>query len=177
MRRRLALLLAPLVGAATLGALVLTGPTASAYGRKAQWQIGFSANCNNPTICGQDGLGGFWGWAEFDSDNTADAQLTGCGHLVGPHIPGTSGAGHYSDEVDGWFIAPGSTGLDDFWIESETATFTGHGPPVTVFDPFPPYPMDTGIPAVAGHYSTAELFEFTAPGVSFQAQVVQIPGH
>ncbi len=176
MRRRLASILAPLTLLATMGGAVLTAPAAHAYGPLAQWQIGFSANCDNPKLCGQDGLGGFWGWAEFDTDNTADAQLTGCGHLQGPPIPGSTGAGHYSDEVDGWFIAPGITGLDDFWIESETATFTGHGPPVTVFDPFPPYPSDTGIPAMAGHYSTAQLFGFTGPGVSFQAQVVQIPG-
>ena len=161
---------------ATISGVLLTSAPAQAYGPKAQWQIGLSANCNNPLVCGQDALGGFWGWAEFDSDNTGDAQLAGCNHLVGPHVPGTSGAGHFSDEIDGWFIAPGSSGLDDFWIESETATFTGHGPPVTVFDPDPPYPMDTGIPAAPGHYSTAELLGFTAPGVSFQAQVVQIPG-
>ncbi len=115
MRRRLASILAPLTLLATMGGAVLTAPAAHAYGPLAQWQIGFSANCDNPKLCGQDGLGGFWSWAEFDTDNTADAQLTGCGHLQGPPIPGSTGAGHYSDEVDGWFIAPGITGLSSRW--------------------------------------------------------------
>src|SRR5258708_20157942 len=56
-------------------------PSARAYGQLAQWQIGLSFNCNNVAICGANGLGGFWGWAEFDSHNTPDAQVTGCGHL------------------------------------------------------------------------------------------------
>jgi hypothetical protein len=38
--------------------------------------------------CGADGLGGFWGWVEFDRSTTTgaitgDAQLTGCGHFRG----------------------------------------------------------------------------------------------
>src|SRR5437867_3848580 len=71
----------PLVAVATISGVLLTSAPAQAYGPKAQWQIGLSANCNNPLVCGQDALGGFWGWAEFDSDNTGDAQLAGCNHL------------------------------------------------------------------------------------------------
>ena len=47
---------------------------------------------------------------------------------------------------------------------------------VTMVDPEPPYPSDTGIPAMAGHFSTDDVLGFHAPGVSFQVQVVQIPG-
>src|SRR5258707_12350253 len=80
-----------LVGALAISlALVLVfsvsfsrAPSARAYGQLAQWQFGLSFNCNNVAICGANGLGGFGGWAEFDSDNTADAQVTGCGHLQG----------------------------------------------------------------------------------------------
>jgi hypothetical protein len=160
---------------ATSTALVLaislaSAPAANAYGKKAVWQIALSANCNNPKLCGDEGLGGFWGWAEFDSDNTADAEFTGCGHLQGG---GGGGAGHESIEVDGWFI--GDNG--NFWIESEDITFIGHGPPVTVHDPEPPYPADTGVPAAPGHYSIAEeVFGFSGPGVNFIIQVVLIPG-
>jgi hypothetical protein len=43
-------------------------------------------------------------------------------------------------------------------------------------DPEPPYPADTGIPAVPGHYNTSELLGFSPPpGVSFMVQVVRIP--
>jgi len=47
-------------------------------------------------------------------------------------------------------------------------TITGHtgGPPVTV--PIGPLPLDTGIPAVAGHFSTLMILGFTPPpGVTF----------
>jgi hypothetical protein len=38
---------------------VVSAPQAGAYGSAALWQIGISANCNNPTVCGADQLGGF----------------------------------------------------------------------------------------------------------------------
>src|SRR6266516_4575806 len=88
-----------------------SAPAAHAYGKAALYQIAISSNCNNPSICGSE-LGGFWGLAEFDSDNTADAEFAGCGHLQGgPGSRGGGGAGHMSIEVDGWYI--GSNG--DFW--------------------------------------------------------------
>lgn len=148
---------------------IARAPSAHAYGRLAQWQIGLSFNCNNVAYCGQQ-LGGFWGWAEFDSDNTADAQLTDCQHFQGG---GPAGAQHFSSDVTGWFV--GANG--DFFIEHEVVTFTGGtgGPPVTVTDPTPPYPFDTGIPAAAGHYSARTLFGMQAPpGTNFEIQVVQL---
>jgi hypothetical protein len=172
--RRIGFLAAlPLLISTLLSWSVLTAPSASAYGRAAQWQIGLSFNCNNPAICGSQ-LGGFWGWAEFDSDNTADAQLTDCEHLQGGRA---GGAHHFSADVHSWTIAPGSAGPMTFFVTSETDTITGRtgGPPVVI--DIPSEYMDTGIPAVAGHYSSRTLFGMQAPpGANFEFQVVQLRG-
>lgn len=162
-------LAASLALALLLSISVASAPSAHAYGRLAVYQIGMSFNCNNTTYCGSS-LGGFWGWAEFDSDNTADAQLTACQHFQGG---GAAGAQHFSSNVSGWYIG----GNGDFFIQSELVTFTGRsgGPPVTVFDPTPPYPSDTGISATPGHYSYRTLFGMSAPpGTNFEVQVVKL---
>jgi hypothetical protein len=159
-------------------ALIAAAPT-TAYASGTQIQAAISLNCNNPSFCGSDGLGGFWGSAQFNSDGTASAQLIGCSHLQGGGP--AAGAQHLASTVadlngqPGWFV--GSNG--DIWVTNSTDTFTGRngGPPVTAFDPFPPYPSDTGIPAAPGHYNTTELLGFTPPPwVSFQIQVTQLPG-
>lgn len=192
MRRlvRLAVALA-IVATASLAAMTAIAPAAGAYGGDGAmdvWQIGISANCNNPSVCGAE-LGGFWGWVEFDRNpatgaTDADAQLTGCGHMVKAGGPGLAGAGHFSAEATGWVIKAGSAGPQTFWLTGGTNTFTGHGPPVTV--PMtnddgslttPDNPFDTGITAVPGHYGTAEVLGFTAPGVAFQLQVAFKPAH
>lgn len=150
--------------------VLLRVPSAHAYGRLAQWQVGLSFNCDNPTYCQQ--LGGFWGWAEFDSDNTADAQLTGCQHFQGGPA---GGAQHMSVSATGWTIAMTSQGVPDFFITGEVDTITGHtgGPPVTVV--IPSEFFDTGIPAVAGHFSPHTLFGMQAPpGTNFNIQVTQL---
>jgi hypothetical protein len=161
-----------LVTMTALAAGVLAAPQAGAYGSLALWQIGISANCDNPNVCGADQLGGFWGWVEFDSDNTGDAAFAGCGHLQGRQLPGSSGAFGQRIDITGWTIAPGSAGPSTFFVTSEIDTFTVRGGPVVV--PIPSENFDTGIPAVAGHYSTADVFGFTAPGVAFQLQVAQL---
>ena len=86
--RRSILIAASLAGSATL-AVGFASP-AGAYGGGAghdTWQVGISDNCNNPSFCGADGLGGGWGWVEFDrfadGSITGDAQTTGCGHFRG----------------------------------------------------------------------------------------------
>jgi hypothetical protein len=162
--------------------LVLTvvsaaGP-ASAYGGGAahdMWQVGQSANCNNPAVCGSDGLGGFWGWAEFDrsADGTqtwGDAEFAGCGHVVGGGGPGLAGAGHVSIDIESWTIAAGSAGPQTFYASGEETDFL-HGTQTT----FDFSNVDTGIPATPGHYSTSDLFGMTAPGVAFQIQVAFRP--
>jgi hypothetical protein len=158
---------------ALLGSGLATAPSAGAYGRAALWQIGLSFNCNNRSLCGSQ-LGGFWGWAEFDSDNTADAQLTDCEHLQGGRA---GGAHHFSADVHSWTIAPGSAGPATFFVTSETDTITGRtgGPPVVI--DVPTEYMDTGIPAMAGHFSSRTLFGMQAPpGTNFEIQVAKLHG-
>ncbi len=133
-------------------------PAGHAYGNTAIWQIGFSGNCDNPHLCGPPfGLGGFWGWVEFDQGGVGDATLI---------------------EIENWYVAPGSAGPMTFFLGDGEVTIVGHtgGPPMTVpLGAVFPAPFDTGFPAVPGHYSTSEILGFSAPGVAFQYQVVQIP--
>ncbi len=163
---------------------VLAVPTAvsaplvgHAYGNLALWQIAISGNCNNPSLCSATfGTGGFWVWAEFDSDNTGDVTVTDCSHLVGgpTAVQQTAGAQHVNIDITSWKIAPGTAGPKTFIVTSEVDTITGRtgGPPVVIT--IPSESFDTGVPAVAGHYSTNQILGFSAPGVSFQLQVVQL---
>ncbi len=160
--------------AAVVPGLANTQTASADYGNQALWQIAISENCDNPSFC--QGLGGFWGWAEFDAGGTGEAQLTGCGHLQAPSA--LTGAQHFSSDGTYTIMISPIDGLPHFFIVDEMVTFTGHngGPPVTVHDPNPPYPSDTGIVAMPGHYNTMDILGFQAPpGVSFQVQVVQLP--
>ncbi len=174
--RRSALLVAALAAAALL-AVGFASP-AGAYGGGANhdmWQVGLSFNCNNPSICNTPdfgGTGGFWGWAEFDrsADGTqtwGDAQFAFCFHTVGG---GGAGAGHTAFEIESWTIEPGSAGPQTFFASGEE-TDTGHGMKVTTDFTH----MDTGIPAVPGHYNTSDVLGFSAPGVAAQIQVAFRP--
>jgi hypothetical protein len=144
---------------------------AQAYGNTAIWQIGLSANCNNPDLCG-DALGGFWGWVEFDQNGLGDATLAGCGHMVAAGPVHMAGADAFSVDIDGWTVKEGSAGPLTFFVTGGTMTFKGHGQPVTV--PIDGE-LDTGIPAKAGHFNTTQLLGFSAPGVAYQIQVAKIP--
>jgi hypothetical protein len=170
MRRLLVLL-------ASAGAvLALSASPASAYGGGADhdmWQVGLSFNCNNPDVCGAE-LGGFWGWVEFDrsaAQTWGDAELTGCGHTVAAGGPGLAGAIHSSVEIESWTIEPGSAGPQTFFVSGEeTDSFRG------VKETFDISHLDTGIPAVPGHYSTSEIIGMSAPpGVAIQIQVAFRP--
>jgi hypothetical protein len=163
--------------AAIAAAVTLTASPASAYGGGAghdMWQVGLSFNCNNPDFCGNE-LGGFWGWAEFDRspDGTqtwGDFEGSFCGHTVAAAGPGAAGAGHVSIEIESWTIAPGSGGPQTFFASGEeTDSFAGDTVTFDFAD------MDTGIPAVPGHYSTSDVFGVTVPGVAFQIQVAYRP--
>jgi len=192
MRRRTRRLAATVVALLAVGLAVVLGSAspAVAYGHNGtldMWQVGLSMNCNNPAVCGTE-LGGFWGWVQFTRDpvtgeTDADAQLTGCQHMVRSGGPGTAGAFHFSAEAT-WVIGPGSAGQQTFLLTGGTMTFTGRGGQTTV--PLtnddgslttPANPNDTGIPAVPGHYSTQEILGFTAPGVAFQIPVAFKPAH
>lgn len=152
--------------------------TAGAYGPNALWQIGLSFNCNDPSLCLNPpfGIGGFWGWIEFDAAGMGDATLTGCSHLS-TSLGVLTGADHLQVQITNWTIGPGSAGPATFFITDGTVTFTGvntKGAPVTV--PLSVLGgLDTGVPAAAGHYSVPSVMGFTPPpGVNFQIQVVQI---
>jgi hypothetical protein len=154
-----------IVGSVIVGSVIVGSmrvQTAHAYGSTALWQVGLSFNCDNPSVCGATNLGGFWGWVEFDSGGLGDAELTGCGHLQGG--PG-GGAQHFSVDITSWTI--GSNG--DF-IVSGTGTNAGHGG-----GSFPLVDMDTGIPALAGHFSALTIFGMQGPpGTNFEIQVTQL---
>jgi hypothetical protein len=169
LRRRLsALAVAGLLGVSAISVAV---PSVAAYGNAGgahqTYQIMFSSNCNNPTICTRElgGLGGFWGWAVLYSDGTGDAELTGCGHMINGGGPGTAGAGHFRDDFT--YDLADTTELVTL---SEMQTFVGHGQPVTKVGT----PGDTGFPLTPGHYDTTALLGFSAPGVSFMVQVVAL---
>ena len=170
--KKSALLVAAAAIVAAVGAVLVLPRPANAYGRDALWQIGMSFNCDNPTACAPE-PGGFWGWAEFDRGGQGDAQLTGCSHFTGGGP--AAGAQHVSVDVHGWTIAPGSAGPNTFFVTSETDRITGRsgGPPFTV--DIPSEFMDTGIPAVPGHYSATDILGMKPPpGMSIQIQVVQL---
>jgi hypothetical protein len=156
--------------------LVVGAGSASAYGGDGSmdvYQIGISFNCDNPSFCGSENLGGFWGWGELDHNpttgaNTGDAQLTGCSHGGG-----FNGASHTSEDITDWHIAPGSAGPQTFFVSGvDTDTFRGQRQVVPFSD------NDIGVPALPGHYSSTQIFGFsTPPGVSAQIQVAFKPAH
>jgi hypothetical protein len=148
-----------------VAAVVVAGMSASpaaAYGGGAThdtWQLGVSFNCNNPDYCGSE-LGGFWGWAEFDragASTWGDAAFAGCGHTVGGGGPGSAGAGGFKIENVSWHLGPAGPdspdpGGQDFYVDENEVTYTGHGTPVTVVND-PEFMGDTGFPAAPGNYA------------------------
>lgn len=172
--RRLAVIAVALV--ALIAGGVAAAVPAGAYGNDGQmdvYQIGISFNCNNPAFCGSDNLGGFWGWAELDHNpvtgsSTGDAEFAFCSH------GGTfTGAGHDSQDISNWYIAPGSAGPNTFYGSgTDTTRLRGQTQVSTFTD------MDLGVPAVPGHYNSADIFGIaTPPGVSAQIQVAYKPAH
>jgi len=165
--RRSVLLLAALAVAAVLAAGFAS--PAGAYGGGANhdmWQVGFSMNCNNPSLplCADIGTGGDWGWFEFDrsADGTqtwGDAQTTFCFHTVGG---GGAGAGHTSIDITSWTISDSGTFVAS---GTETDSFRGMTQTITLTN------EDTGIPATPGHYTSSDILGFSAPGVAIQIQV------
>jgi hypothetical protein len=164
--RRSVLLVAALAAAAML-AVGFASP-AGAYGGGAghdTWQVGLSFNCNNPSFCGAEELGGFWGWVEFDrfADGTitGDAQLTGCHHFV--RGGGRGGAGHADVDITSAHISPSQDGDPNF--PGGQVFYVDHNVVNGVTDD-PDFLGDSGIPVEPGHYSL-----HPAPAVAFMVQV------
>ncbi len=172
-------------------------PVSHAYGI-AQFQVGFSGNCNNVSLCG-GGVSGFWGWCEFGGSTSkttgtdADCQITFYffNHTGGPSF------GPITDSIRGtqWSLAPGAGtpifGVPDFFITDGTVTVsgpvvfqhTGSGQPVT-FTVAQAIALgiitaDTFIPLVPGHLSFSLCFgsspPISAPGCHFDQQLTVIP--
>jgi hypothetical protein len=163
--RRSVLMLAALAAAAVL-AVGFASP-AGAYGGGAghdTWQVGISGNCNNLSFCGADGLGGFWGWAEFDrfADGTitGDAQFTDCQHFLGG---GGGGAGHADVDIISAHIGPSQDGDANF--PGGQVFYVDHNVVNGVTDALGTL-GDSGIPAEPGHYSAHPV-----PRVSGNIQV------
>ncbi len=165
-----------------LGMVVVVAPQARAYGNPALWQIGMSVGCDNQALCLQPpfGVGGIWGWIDFDTGGLGDATLAGCSHLS-TSIGVLTGATSINIDITQWSIGPGSAGPFTFLLEDGTVTNAGTdiggvvtlplaallGPGQTVFD--------TGVPAAAGHCSFASVMGFSAPpGVNYEIQVNQL---
>src|SRR5260221_13371185 len=92
-----------LVALAVVSLLLGAAPiTTQAYGPDALWQIGLSFNCNNRSLCLNPpfGVGGFWGWIEFDPAGMGDATVTGCSHLSSS-LGVLTGADHLKIEITG----------------------------------------------------------------------------
>jgi hypothetical protein len=182
------------VGVISAGTVLLLAPAAGAdYGggaAKNTWQLELSVNCNNAALCGQiqGGTGGDWIWGELDQTvgpnptYTGDAEITFCFHGGG-----FDGAGHTSEDISSWMV--GTNG--DFWITGGTDTdhFRGQvsvhpiwgdnqpDPNNPTIPASPSDPVDIGIPALphSAHYTTTDIFGFSAPGVSASVQVAYRP--
>ena len=186
----------------TMSLLFATVPPAHAYGPE-QWQIGFSFNCNAPvSFCA--GFG-FWGWCAFGgSGTTGDCQIA-IYNFNGKFGP-ASGPVHFAVDYTGWVVGTGSVliptqpTLPAFFAKgSGTLTATGPGaatyglspgvPTTFTCAPTPgatPAPLspalfflcDTGLPAVAGHYTYSMIplspFLPSQPGIHYDVQVTQI---
>jgi len=164
MRRRirhaLLMILVPgaLIAATVSGAVGAS--VAHAYGTDHVYQLTYSLNCDNSAspLCAPNafGLGGAWGWIEPDSDGTADAQATFCGHQQG-----FNGATHVSLNVT-WSVVPASQLDGRFTVGTDP---TGN---YIVFDLSSPLGF-IAFPVTPGHYSQS-----AGPGVQSQATVVRM---
>lgn len=186
MSRRLARTLVVSLAIAALG-IVVSAPSALAYGSTDQWQAGFSGTCSSQSSCPfgpapTNGASGFWGWCAFGGSSgsaaigttgtTADCQVT---TYFGP-----GSSFHIDYNVTAWVIQPGSPfslGLPDFLFTKGTVTLSGPGvpsflpsnTPIPFPSPCPQFICDSGIPAMPGH------FAFQSPGVQFVIQVTELP--
>ncbi len=186
---------------ATMSLLFATVPAAHAYGPE-QWQIGFSFNCNSPvSFCA--GFA-FWGWCAFGgSGTTGDCQFS-IYNLKG-NIGPAFGPTNFAVDYTGWVVGKGSVQIPTqptlpafFATGPGSVTVRGPGAPVlglssgvpTAFtcNPTPgatPVPLspelfflcDTGLPAVAGHYTYSMIplvpFLPAQPGLNYNVQVTQ----
>ncbi len=161
-----------LVFAAMLAVSAVT-PAFADYGF-ANWQVTFAGTGVDPTT--HQGFG-FWGWCAFSggvsSGNGGECQVTQYFHST------TLGrfTCHEEIDIDSWRIAPSPMvgGLPGFFITgSVQVSPTSVTGPCLAFFPgsASPVNLDTGIPAVPGHFNVGGL----GPGLrgEFQIQVTLV---
>ena len=144
-RRLLAIGLVAVLLVATL-ALFAAAPTL-AYGAE-NWQIGVAGTGVAPST----GQGfGFWGWCTFGGGVTSGTNGD-CQFAQYVHLPAGGGfTCHESLDITAWDASGGT-----FVITAATVTVTPSDltVPCLVLFPGPAgFPMNTGIPAAAGHYN------------------------
>ena len=136
------------------------------------WHIGISVNCNSRNWCkgerflGQPmAIGGLWGSLQLSADGTGRAEFTACSHASGAYGFAT-GATHVSVIIHGWTIGPAGTFIETGGTETYRGG-TNRGSMVTFTSP-----VDTGIPAIPGHYTALDILGNGTPhGVAIQIQV------
>lgn len=138
------------------------------------WHIEASANCNNRELClGEQFLGqpvtrgGIWGQMDL-TPTGGRAEFTACNESTSPG-PNPGGTIHVSVQISAWKVGPAGT----FLILSGSETVRGGTLAGSVLPIIGP--VDTGIRAAAGHYTTlvgASLV--SAPGVRVEVQVVEL---
>jgi hypothetical protein len=173
---------------AVIAALALAG---AAQAVTHKWIANFTGQCTSPSICGTEFLGGEWGHGVFLQD-TATGQATGEVEVAfafhnaqgsGP-IQATS---HLKTHVLSWSVGPGAPGVSvpNIVFDDYYSTFTGGtglftdgvhaGPPIDSAPCFLGCPLETEIPAVAGHWKMDSFFGVDRlPGFTYEAQVVQV---
>lgn len=151
---------------------------AAGNGSMGVYQVGLSFNCDKPSACqtGQQGLGGFWGWWEFDSPaNDPNSGFGGDGQAEGcTHGGGFNGAGHSAYNITDWHIGyDPQMGIPVFFASwTETDTFRGQT------QTFPVTDESTGIPAFTVHRPVLQLFGIPTPaGSSMNVQVSWKPAN
>jgi len=140
------------------------------------WQVAISVNCNNRDWCtgekflGQPmATGGLWGALRLNADGTGRAEFTACSHASEAYGFAT-GATHVSVVISGWIIGPSGTFMETKGTETYRGG-TNRGTVVTFTTP-----VDTGIPAIPGHYTALDIIGYPPPhGVAIQVQVSLIP--
>ncbi len=114
-------------------------------------------------------VGGLWGSLQLNTDGTGRAEFTACSHASEAYGFAT-GATHVSVIIHGWTIGPAGTFIET----SGTETYRGgtNRGAVVMFTT----PVDTGIPAIPGHYAALDILGYRPPhGVAIQIQVALTP--
>jgi len=187
MQRRLARVVVLSSALAVFG-LFAGGPSALAYGNNTQWQAGFSGTCSSQSSCPFGpaplrGASGFWGWCAFGG-SSADGMTGTSGDCQFTSYFGPATSFHVSFDGRGWAIRTNSQfvfppGAPDFQFTDVTVEVTGPGAALMGIPTGVPFPFkdpncplqicDTGVPAVAGHFSF-----HPSPGVELNIQVTRI---